>query len=312
MMAIRLQPPGTLLTGPTGTGKTSAIATMVKAGIETFVVITEPDGAASLIDACDRIGAPIDKLHWREALPGGAGWAQMEDMVSKINSMNQQQLADQKDMGKSSFRDPAMRFLQSFQNFQCDRTGAQYGSPTDWDATRCLVVDSLTGWCLIAWGATVGYKPTANPGEWGIAQNFVYNMLTKINCDRKCYFVLTSHIEKEMDELSGVKKLMVSAIGAKLAPKIPPFFSEVVKCYRDDKGAYLWSTYDNGMDLKARALPNRAGIVPDFRLVIDAYQRRLKLAGGDQPAPSQASAPPAVGKPMVVPSAPLGPNTVKM
>ena len=309
-MAIRLQAPGTLLVGPTGTGKTSAIATMVRAGIETFVVVTEPDGAASLIDACDRIGANIDLLHWRESLPGSAGWSEVEDMVTKVNSMNQQQLADQKDMGKSGFKAPAMRFLQSFQNFQCDRTGDFYGSPTTWDATRCLAVDSLTGWCLIAWGATVGYKPTANPGEWGIAQNFVYNMLTKINCDRQCFFILTAHIEKEMDELQGIKKLMVSAIGAKLAPKIPPFFSEVVKCERLQDQSYNWSTFDNGMDLKHRALPNSNKIKPDFSQIVDAYKRRLKLASGASATPPQQPAPPPPPK-VVVPVAPLGPNAVK-
>jgi hypothetical protein len=292
---------------------------MVKAGIETFVVVTEPDGAGSLIDSCDRIGANIDKLHWRESLPGSAGWSQVEDMVSKINSMNQQQLADQKDMGKSGFRDPAMRFLQSFQNFQCDRTGDYYGSPTSWDATRCLAVDSLTGWCLIAWGATVGYKPTANPGEWGIAQNFVFNMLTKINCDRQCYFVLTAHMEKEMDELQGIKKLMVSAIGAKLAPKIPPFFSEVVKCERLQGNIYNWSTYDTGMDLKARALPNSNKITPDFQQIVDAYQRRLRLAGAaSTPAPAAAgthsagtSSPPPSAASVSVPPSPLGRDSVK-
>lgn len=310
-MAIRLQPPGVLLSGPTGTGKTSAIATMVKAGIETFVVVTEPDGAASLIDACDRIGANIDLLHWREALPGSAGWSEVEDMVSKINSMNQQQLADQKDMGKSGFRDPAMRFLKSFQNFECDRTGDFYGSPTTWDASRCLAVDSLTGWCLIGWGATVGYKPTANPGEWGIAQNFVYNMLVKINCDRRCFFILTSHIEKEMDELQGIKKLMVSAIGAKLAPKIPPFFSEVIKCERLQNNEYNWSTFDTGMDLKHRALPNSNRIKPDFQQIVDAYHRRLRLAGGAQTPSPQQPAPTAQQAPPIIPAGPLGPNSVK-
>lgn len=311
-MPIRLQPPGVLITGPTGVGKTSSIATMVKAGIETFVVVTEPDGAGSLIDSCDRIGANIDLLHWREALPGSAGWSQVEDMVTKINSMTQQQLADQKDMGKSGFRDPAMRFLESFKNFQCDRTGDFYGSPTSWDATRCLVIDSLTGWCLIAWGATVGYKPTANPGEWGIAQNFVFNMLTKINCDRQCYFVLTSHVEKEMDELQGIKKLMVSAIGAKLAPKIPPFFSEVVKAERLQGNVYNWSTYDTGMDLKSRALPNSNKITPDFKQIVDAYNRRLRLAGAaTTPAPSHPTPPPAQQSAPVVPSAPLGRDSVK-
>lgn len=125
------------------------------------------------------------------------------------------------------------------------------------------------------------------------------------------HFILTSHVEKEMDELQGIKKLMVSAIGAKLAPKIPPFFSEVVKCYRGDKGEYLWSTYDTGMDLKNRALPNSNKITPDFQQVVDAYQRRLRLVGGAQtPPPPQPNTVAANAAP-VIPVAPMGPNSVK-
>jgi hypothetical protein len=276
---MSLQPPAVLLSGPAGSGKTSSIATMVKAGIETFVIVTEPDGVGSLIDSCDRIKAPIDKLHWYEAMPYTENWTALEDMISKINSMDQKGLADVRDMGKIAFRPAAMGFLEGFRNFHCDRTGQDFGSVHTWDDTRCLAVDSLTGWSFIGFGATVGYKPTANPGEWGIAQNFVLNMLKTVLFNRNSYFVLTSHVEKEMDEMTGVKRLMVSTIGAKLAPKIPLLFSEVVLCKKEPTGTFIWSTLDTQMDLKNRALPNSAKISPDFKAVVDAHELRKKRAG---------------------------------
>lgn len=310
-----LQPPSTLLAGPSGSGKTSAIATQLLHGLRVFVIVTEPDGVASLLDSAERLRAPIDKLHWSICTPGAAGWMDLEDMIRKISSMDQKQLADQRDMGKSSFRAPALRFLENLRNFHCDRTDADWGDFTTWDDTASLCIDSLTGWCAIAFGCTVGFKPTANPGEWGIAQNFIQSMLTKINSDRQCFFTLTAHVEKEMDELSGVKKLMVSAIGAKLAPKIPPFFSEVVKCSREmvqgNRAEFRWSTVDSQMDLKNRALPIGATLAADFGPIVAAYRRRIQLAAGgaagpgaspvNGPAPGQGGPPmrpPAGGAPM--------------
>ena len=111
-----------------------------------------------------------------------------------------------------------------------------------------------------------------------------------------------------MDELVGIKKLMVSAIGAKLAPKIPPFFSEVVKTERLQDGTFNWSTFDTGMDLKHSALPNSNRIKPDFQQIVTAYERRLRLAAQATPTVLPAMQPPAAK--IVPPVAPLKPATV--
>lgn len=308
-----LQPPAVLLAGPSGSGKTSAIATALNNGLEVFALITEPGGVESLLDSAERIKAPIDKLHWASALPASAGWAGLEDMLTKVNTMDQKGLADIKDLGKAGFKDAAMRLLKQIQNFQCERTGKDFGDVTKWDDTRLFALDSLTGLSVLAWGATVGYKPTANPGEWGIAQNVVHNLLMKINADRRCFFCMTAHVEKEMDEMVGVKRLMVSTIGAKLAPKIPPFFSEVVKTARvmDTKNgtaSFEWSTLAADMDLKNRSLPMNAKLVADFKPVVEAYRRRKQLATGATTASAPA---PIAAKPNVVPAAPLTPMAVK-
>jgi len=284
---------------------------LAKAGIETFVLVTEPDGVSSLIDSVERLKAPMDLVHWASAMPASVGWDGLEDMVRKINSNDQKQLADIKDLGKSNFREPALNFLGQLKDFKCERTGQSYGSITSWDDTRALVIDSLTGWSNIAFGATVGYKPTANPGEWGISQNFINNMLLKINCDRQCFFVLTAHIEKELDDMTGVRKIMVSTIGAKLAPKIMPFFGDVVRCRRavdaNGKADFSWSTLDNEMDLKNRALPPNAKLLPDFLPVVEAYKRRKNLVAATPQAKPEPENVIPLPRTIVPPTAPMSP-----
>ena len=319
-----LQPPSCLLAGPPGSGKTSSLATQLLCGLRVFVIVTEPDGIASLLDAAERIRAPIDKLHWSFCPPAAAGWMELEDMITKISSMDQKQLADQRDMGKSSFRPAAMKFLEALRNFKCDRTGREFGDFTQWDHTCSLNIDGLTGWSEIGFGCTVGFKPTANPGEWGIAQNFIFKMLMKINSDRQCYFNMTTHIEKEADELQGIKRVMVSTIGAKLAPKVPTFFSEVIRCKREmiegNRAAFTWATLDDQMDLKNRSLPIGSKLKADFKPVIDAYERRRRLAqeaetkaqpelaDGLQSPPSNSVALGPNATP-VLPAAPMTPRT---
>jgi hypothetical protein len=308
-----MQPPGVLLAGPSGSGKTSAIATQLLCGLEVFVLVTEPGGVDSLMDSVTRLKAPVDKLHWAFCPPMSSGWDALEDMIAKINSSDQKQLADIKDLGKRDFRPAAMKFLETLKNFHCDRTSRYYGDVTTWDDTHSFNIDSLTGWSLVAWGATVGYKPTANPGEWGIAQNFIHNMLFKIMSDRKCFFTLTAHIEKEMDEMSGVRRVMVSTIGAKLAPKIPPFFSEFIRARRDmdtaGRARFMWSTISNDMDLKNRALSISDNLPPDFRPIHDAYLRRIQSAGGvSSPPPPTTSGASGPQTAKVAQTAPMKPQ----
>ena len=76
---------------------------------------------------------------------------------------------------------------------------------------------------------------------------------------------------------------MVSTLGRKLAPKIPRYFGEVIYATRtvnkEQKYEFNWSTVDNTIDLKNRALPVSSRLRPDFGQVVDAYKRRLTEAG---------------------------------
>jgi len=273
-----LQPPSVLLEGASGSGKTSAIVTLLQAGLNVFVIGTEPGFVDSLIDRCHVLKVPMDRLHWMSVLPATEGWEALDEMTNKIGSLDFEGISKIKGIGKDKTRVPAMKFLGALKDFVCERDGQSYGSFTLWDDTCALVVDSLSGLSIISWYLTVGNKPTGAPGEWNIAMNYIEALLMKINSDRSCYFVLTAHIEKEMDEISGVMRVMTSTLGRKLAPKIPRFFSEVVYAQRTSVAPpFRWSTIDATADLKNRVLPVSNILPPTFVPVVEGHKARVKL-----------------------------------
>lgn len=280
-MRMELQPPAALNMGAPGSGKTDSLATWIEAGKELFVIITEPDGAASLLDSCARRKLNVDRLHWSQCLPTTMGWDALESMVSTIGSMGFDQIQNIKSgVEKRHTRLPAEKLLKQLANFQCDRTDKSYGPVDKWDSSRVLALDSLSGLSLISWMLTVGYKPAAHQGEWGVSMNFIEQLLLKLTSDRRYYFVLNAHLERETNELTGAAQTMVSTLGRKLAPKIPRFFSEVIlskRTVKDGKATFSWSTYESQTDLKNRNLPLGSELPQSYIPLVKSYERRLEL-----------------------------------
>ena len=274
-LSLPLQPPASLIMGPAGSGKTSSIATYAKAGIECFVTVTEPSGVDSLYDAWEREKLPLSLLHYSVIPPSSAGWSALREMGVKINNMSYKDLSEiRSGIGKEHMKQWD-KLMRNFQNFHDDRTGESFGDVTQFDNTRAHILDSLSGFSLISLQNAVGYKPSPHQGEWGAAMSQVENVINTLVGDRHCYFTMTAHIEREPDEITGMSKVTVSTLGRKLAPKIPRFFSEVIRARKDATGKFLWATVDSEADLKNRALPLGANILQDFAPIVDAHQRRL-------------------------------------
>jgi AAA domain len=282
-MTRPLQPPSSIVMGAAGSGKTTSLVTYIEAGLELFVIGTEPNCADSLIDALTERKLPMEKLHWHQVTPVAANWNSINQMLITVNAMSYEDITKLKQgIGKSDQK-AFKEFLDTVQNFKCDRTGQSYGDATLWDDTRALALDSLSGISYMSMANTVGLKPAIHQGEWGVAMNVIDQVLLKITSDCKCFFTLTAHTEKEVDQLGGGTKVMVSTLGAKLAPKIPKFFSEVIWAKRklsDPK--FSWSTIDNDADLKNRALPVSASLPQSFVPIVEAHRRR-KLATQSSP-----------------------------
>lgn len=270
---MTLQAPSTLLMGPPGSGKTDSTLTYVEAGIELFVLVTEPTGTDSLIDSAKRRKLDISKVHWRVVPPAAPGWKALTDNLSTIKAMSYEDISKIKQgIGKREMQQ-LDQLVHSFQNFIDDRTGKDFGDVTTWGDDRAFVLDSLSGLSLIALHHTVGFKSSPHQGEWGIAMSLIEQLLLKLSSDCKCFFTVVAHTERESDELSGGSRITVSTLGRKLAPKIPRYFSEFVRARRSAT-EFTWSTADNDSDLKSRALPVNAKLPPTFVPIVEAHRTR--------------------------------------
>jgi hypothetical protein len=289
-MTKTLQPPSSLLMGAAGAGKTTSLVTYIEAGLELFVIGTEPNFVDSLLDSMKARNLPIDRLHWHAISPVAAGWTAINQMLMTVNAMSYEDITKLKQGIKKEEQKSLKDMLDTIQNFKCDRTGVAFGDATLWDDTRALALDSLSGFSLMSMANTVGLKPAIHQGEWGVAMNVIEQVLLKITSDARCFFTLTAHIEKEIDQIGGGTKVMVSTLGAKLAPKIPKFFSEVIWARRQlNSPNFIWSTISNDADLKNRALPIGTDLKPSFVPIVEAHKRRKSLLGSPSEALPAAS-----------------------
>lgn len=275
-----LRPPATLLEGPAGTGKTTSLLSFIPAGVELFVLITEGRGADSLLDEAVKAKVDMSRLHYAQVSASPAGWGALTEMGKKVGAMDYQQLSKLSAIGKESLGQ-YLDLIGMMQNF-VDQRGVAFGDISKWDDTRAFVVDSLTGVSNMAMNLTIGYKPTAHEGEWGVAMNLEKKLLETLTNELKCHLVVTAHVDKEPNLITGSIDVMLSALGRKNAPKISPMFSDVVLT-KKVKDQFLWSTAEMGVDTKNRSLPLSDKIVPGFGQIVDAYKKR-KAANAAVPA----------------------------
>ena len=273
---IPLQPPSILLMGPSGSGKTYSISTLLEANLEVFVVSTEPHGLETLLDVTSEKKLPLNKLHWRYIPPARPGFETLERLGKLISISDQKSLSDARPGNRSEAQ--WIELLKTFVDFKDDKDGKSYGDVTKFNSKQALVVDSLSGISSMAMDVTIGDKVTANPGEWGIAMRALDKFLLTCTSDLKCFFILTAHVEREEDLITGASKIMVSTLGKKLAPQIPKFFSEVILAditTDGDKRTHLWSTNTANVVLKNRSLPISSKLPPTFGPIVEAYKKRL-------------------------------------
>lgn len=260
-----------MLMGPSGTGKTYAIGTLVDAGIEVFYFAYEA-GAETLLGYFTDRGLPIpDNLHICTVRAPSASFLEMADAVRYVNTLSFEGLIKQVDPAKSKYNQ-LEQFLRNFNNV-VDDTGKAWGDVQTWDSSRALVIDGLTGLCDSAMKACIGGKFARDQKDWGLAQNIVEGILRKITSESRFHFVLISHVERETDPNGGGLKLMASALGRALAPKLPAMFSDVILAKRIGRD-FWWDTEDPAADLKTRNLPISAKIPPTFTAIIEKWKSR--------------------------------------
>jgi len=276
-----LKAPSVILMGEPGRGKTTALLTLLRSGIEVFDVVLDPNGLDSILDAIDRdpdAAKLRDRFHYTEITPSPGGWDALKDMANSVKVMGYEDLAKMKQGIAKGKMDSLMHLLQSFDNFIDDRTRQAYGDVTTWDDSRALVIDSLSGINKIAKEHTAGLKPAMHQGEWGVAMNLEEQIIFKLVSDCQCYFVVLAHIDKVPNEITGVPTISLAALGNKLAPQLLKNFSEVVLTKRE-KDQFFWSTSEMNAAVKNRALPVKDKLPATFEPIVKAHLQRKKNLG---------------------------------
>ena len=264
----------TMLVGATGAGKTYAIRTLIDAGITPFILFTEP-GMRTLSDL------PCDKLHYKYIPPATPTWDRLLDNAKKINTMSFKALTQLGDMNKSAYGQ-FLEVITTMNDFVCDRCGEHFGDVSTWGTDRAIVIDSLSGLNIMAMDMVVGAKPVKAMGDWGVAMDNLERFINAMTTNTQCHFVMTAHMEREHDEISGAVHLMPSTLGKKLAPKIPRFFDDVVLC-NNKEGAFTWATLGLNVELKWRNLEGGKNLPPSFVPLIKSWESAGGVITSEEP-----------------------------
>lgn len=300
-----------MLLGATGVGKTHCLRTLVEAGTEVFVIFSEP-GMEVLADVpSDK----LHWHYIAPSSPGFAQMISSAQKINSMNIKMLSDLSDINKKEYTEFIDvlvsladfPDDRTGQHFgpvdlwgvveedypdvppsegnpQGISREKERAElrvqqakYGLTKEnaFGKNRAIVIDSMSGLAIMAMNLVAGSKPVKCVADWGIAIDNLERLITKLCVDVKCHFVLTAHLERETDEVTGGTTLMASTLGKKLAPKLPRFFSDVIHVKRTGTD-FEWSTATSNVDLKARNLPLKDKIPPTFVPIIEAWAKKLQ------------------------------------
>ena len=272
----KIRGPKALILGAPGDGKTHSIRTLIEAGLNVFVVFSEP-GMEVLLDS--KRGASYSckqGLHWAYIPPINADWSELAAAADLLNRYTLKQVTEMQGTNKEKYRQ-FFDYINMHGNLKCDRCNTVFG-PADrlepYDKW-CLVDDSLTSLSIMALNLVVGSKGAVHQGEYGVAMFNLERFIYKIVYDNPSMGVLFAHVEREGDEVSGGTMNMAATLGRKLAPKIPRPFSDVVHAWREG-GSFYWSTVTPNMMLKSRHLPFENKLKPSFAPLVQAWHQHIR------------------------------------
>lgn len=273
--------PKIILEGPSGSGKTYALGTLVDWAArqtpqrEVFVLFTE-NGLETLLGYWRDRKLPVPaNLRWHVVKTPALPLSALIDGAKKAGLMNYESLTKSVDPDRAK-NNPWEKLLTVLTDFPDDRTGQKFGNIGEWPNTRILVNDSLSETSNACFRMQVGNKPVASQPDYQVAQQNLINWLRFMAQSLECTFVLTAHVQRQANEVTGTVQLMTKAIGKALGDEIPQLFSETIYTVRDGTNWY-WDTAAFGVDTKTRYLPIQSKIKPDFAQILDKWLERSKV-----------------------------------
>ena len=252
-----------ILIGPVGSGKTTALRTLVEeCGKKIFVVATEPGVEHVLGDTSKGGPLPEDACHWKYISPGNFDWAVLRENARLVNTLSMADLQKMAGARRNQFRQ-FIEVLETLCDFTCDRTGESFGPVDEFPPEWVVAVDGLSGISQMARYLTVGSKPILTQPEWGAAMETILTLVRKLCYDTKCTFILNAHLDRQFNEVGQATRLTVDTLGNKLAPEIIKPFDEILTAKRHGED-FVWSNTEINVDAKTRVLDWKDDYTPTY------------------------------------------------
>jgi hypothetical protein len=263
-----------LLMGDSGSGKTTALRTLIDCGLEVFVVFTEP-GMDLLADISS------DKLHWAYCPPSTTNYKDRLTEAKLISGLSWESISKKTNDPMKSKHQSYVKLLTILSDFPDARTGKNFGAVDEWDTSRVLVIDSLAGINQMSFQHVAGMSLARTQPQWGAAMGLELDLVNSLCFDTRCHFILTAHLDKVHDEIFGGMTIQVNALGNKNAPEFPKNFTDVILAVKDGN-KFSWSTNRSGVVLKGRNLPNADNLPPDFKPLHIKWKERAYAHEGEK------------------------------
>ncbi len=270
--------PKVLLEGPAGVGKTHSIGTLVDwaaSHSRPVTVIFTENSLETLKGYWVDKGKPIPpNLSWSVITAPTLTLDSLIDAAGKAGQLSYEALTKAVD-GSRYLNNTWQKFLVGLRDIKDDRTGKSVGGIQSMTEESILVVDSLSEAARACFRMTIGNKMVASPSEYLIAQNNLINWVVMMTQSFPGTFVLTAHVQRIINEVSGQTQLMTKAIGKALGDEFPQLFSEAIYAVRQGT-EFFWDTASLNVDTKVRSLPISSKIRPDFAQIMDVWEKRRK------------------------------------
>ena len=272
-----LSGPKILLMGPSGTGKTYSIGTLVDwaavSGKRVFVQFSE-NGLETLLGYWRDKSKPVpENLYWQQMLTKPISLKGLINAADAVGKLSYESLTKMSDPNRGGENNAYMKLISACTTLKDDRTGKEQGPIDELGLGWIFVQDSLSELANAAFKMQIGARPTASPSDYGVAQNNLMNWLRFCTQGISSTYVLTAHISRETDEITQSTKIMVKAVGKAMANEIPQLFSDVILSVREaDK--FYWDTAAYGVDTKTRSLGYRSKLEPNFASILEVWKKR--------------------------------------
>lgn len=278
--------PKVLVQGDSGTGKTYSLGKLVdwaaaQTPPKTVAVLFTENGLETLLGYWRTPpggGAPRPippNLAWHQVAEASLDLGALTSAIKLVGDLSYESLTKVVD-GERGRRNPAHKILTSLADFPDDRTGRRLGNIGKWGNDMILGIDSLTELADAYIKTNIGTKPVMAQNEYQVAQINLLNLIRYL-CGPSQQFglVMTAHIQKQVNEVTGAVNLMTKAIGRAISDDIPKHFSDVLYCYAEGT-AWYWDTAASNVVRKTRYLPINNKIPQDLSRIWSEWTKRTE------------------------------------